>query len=276
MTPPPTSIDGTDITGATIDGQDVQEITIDGQTVFTAGELPVGYSNLVAWYPFDSTFYGGANADDVTALFNSGDSGDSTAFDGTVNGATYQSSGGVTDTNAGANSGGFSFDGTDDFIRTADLINNFAGQAFSVSYWVFFNQHKLQAWIAEDDGPNQGLLHYNNGNGDIIFAIREANGNFASLSFSDSNISTNEWYHITQTVSSSNQRLIYVGDETASPTVELSGSYDGTFETTTAKTEIGGWTDASRFLDGRMDDVRIYSKQLSSTEVNQIYQNTLP
>jgi hypothetical protein len=37
MTPPPTSIDGTDITGATIDGQDVQEITVDGQTVFVAG-----------------------------------------------------------------------------------------------------------------------------------------------------------------------------------------------------------------------------------------------
>jgi len=34
---PPTSIDGTDITGATIDGTDVQEITVDGQTVFTAG-----------------------------------------------------------------------------------------------------------------------------------------------------------------------------------------------------------------------------------------------
>jgi len=33
---PPTSIDGTDITGATIDGTDVTEITVDGQTVFTA------------------------------------------------------------------------------------------------------------------------------------------------------------------------------------------------------------------------------------------------
>jgi len=32
---PPTSIDGTDITGATIDGQDVQEITVDGDTVFS-------------------------------------------------------------------------------------------------------------------------------------------------------------------------------------------------------------------------------------------------
>jgi len=33
---PPTSIDGTDITGATIDGTDVQEITVDGDTVFSA------------------------------------------------------------------------------------------------------------------------------------------------------------------------------------------------------------------------------------------------
>jgi len=41
MTPPPTSIDGTDITGATIDGTEVKEITVDGDTVFTAGlEIP--------------------------------------------------------------------------------------------------------------------------------------------------------------------------------------------------------------------------------------------
>jgi hypothetical protein len=40
MSPPPTNIDGTDITGATIDGQEVQEITVDGQTVFEAVSLP--------------------------------------------------------------------------------------------------------------------------------------------------------------------------------------------------------------------------------------------
>jgi len=44
---PPTSIDGTDITGATIDGQDVEEITVDGDTVFSAGIQPF------ASYPFD-------------------------------------------------------------------------------------------------------------------------------------------------------------------------------------------------------------------------------
>jgi len=37
MSPPPTNIDGTDITGATIDGQEVEEITIDGNVVFTSG-----------------------------------------------------------------------------------------------------------------------------------------------------------------------------------------------------------------------------------------------
>jgi len=36
----PTSIDATDITGATIDGTDVTEITVDGQTVFAAERAP--------------------------------------------------------------------------------------------------------------------------------------------------------------------------------------------------------------------------------------------
>jgi len=48
---PPTSIDGTDITGATIDGTDVQEITVDGDTVFIAG--PVIPNNLVNRLPLD-------------------------------------------------------------------------------------------------------------------------------------------------------------------------------------------------------------------------------
>jgi N-acetylneuraminic acid mutarotase len=41
MSPPPTSIDGTDITGATIDGTEVTEVTIDGDVVFSAGGLEI-------------------------------------------------------------------------------------------------------------------------------------------------------------------------------------------------------------------------------------------
>jgi len=48
----PTSIDGTDITGATIDGTDVQEITVDGDTVFSQG-IFVPPSAVYHW-PFKS------------------------------------------------------------------------------------------------------------------------------------------------------------------------------------------------------------------------------
>jgi len=48
MSPPPTSIDGSDITGSTIDGQEVQEITVDGQTVFTAGPAPAPVNRMYA------------------------------------------------------------------------------------------------------------------------------------------------------------------------------------------------------------------------------------
>jgi len=59
MTPPPTNIDGTDITGATIDGQDVQEITVDGQTVFSG--IPDS-----AIFQFDPTDIGASDGQTVS------------------------------------------------------------------------------------------------------------------------------------------------------------------------------------------------------------------
>ena len=67
---PPTSIDGTDITGATIDGTDVTEITVDGQTVFTSG-----FAN----YIFDDF-----NDNDLTRPRTGEEDGSYTAQDGTV------------------------------------------------------------------------------------------------------------------------------------------------------------------------------------------------
>jgi len=53
---PPTSIDGTDITGATIDGTDVQEITVDGDVVFSATPVPGTdmFNNPIQQYNADS------------------------------------------------------------------------------------------------------------------------------------------------------------------------------------------------------------------------------
>jgi len=267
----PTSIDGTDITGATIDGTDVTEITVDGQTVFSAQTLPVAYSNLVAWYPFDSATYGGSNADDVTAII--GGSGDDTAYNGTVNGATYQSSGGVTDINAGANSGGFDLDGSNDLSEITNMDNfNFAYE-FTFSLWANYDT------IAEGGAP----LYVTTGGGNISAYIGRgvsASGgidfgfddgsSFSVLGFT--NQSTGQWTHLALTWDGST--VTAYKDASSVGTISRSSwesSSDNNFDY-----YIGRRLDLPNFLDGTVDDLRLYDTALTTSQVNQIYNNTDP
>ena len=265
----PTSIDGTDITGATIDGTDVQEITVDGDVVFSAApsNLPVAYSNLVAWYPFDSGTYGGSNPDDVTALFNPSQSGDSTAYDGTVNGASYQSSGGVTDINAGANSGAFSFDGSNDYIEVSSGIIN-GDSSFTLSVWVNFDTLQDVSIIGETRGNSSGSfdVRYFQSDDDI-----KASYPFQGtpVDTNQLNFSTNQWFHIAYVRDGGNHD-VYID-------AILEGSGSGSnFNADGNEFVLGASYTFEDYLDGKLDDARVYNKALSSTEVDQIYQNSEP
>jgi len=260
----PIRIDGTDITGATIDGTEVQEITVDGQTVFSAGpsNLPVAYSDLIAWYPSDASFYGGSNADDVTAII--GGSGDDTAFDGTVNGATYQSSGGVTDINAGANSGAFDFNrSANDFIDLNTKLSNQVSGSYSLSVFIKTDDNSLN---------QQGIFgEFNNGN---IFSVLSGgrlklhDGN-SDLETSTGFISSNTYHHVVYSFDGSTTDFFVDGSNIFSPST--AGFTSGT------NTVIGDIGDGFGLnFSGNIDDVRLYNKALSSSEVNQIYQNTQP
>jgi len=72
----PTSIDGTDITGASIDGTDVTEITVDGDTVFEAVTIP---NSVVTQYRFED------NTNTSVAVDSVGTN------DANINGPTYTS-----------------------------------------------------------------------------------------------------------------------------------------------------------------------------------------
>ena len=90
----PTSIDGTEITGATIDGQDVSEITVDGETVFTA--IP----DIGVWQSEDSSaeFY----EDNATVAANETQvsidkDGEQALIDAILDRASYKDEQNVTD-----------------------------------------------------------------------------------------------------------------------------------------------------------------------------------
>jgi len=260
---PPTSIDGTDITGATIDGTDVTEITVDGQTVFTAQTLPVAYSNLVAWYPFDSATYGGSNADDVTAII--GGSGDDTAYDGTVNGASYQSSGGVTDINAGANSGAFDFGTNDNIATTWD----FSGMS-SYSYMFYLKPANLDSQDAfgQSSGgvPNTNATVGTFGTTDLFFEHYDSTGSASNTVGNGISMTAGQWKHVAATWDGSTFECFADGVSVTTFSVSSLG--------TSSLDVFIGSPDGNRDIDGTMDDVRIYDTALSGPQVSQIVSNT--
>jgi len=104
---PPTSIDGTDITGATIDGTDVQEITVDGQTVFTSASIP---NSAIHQWPLDegSGTTIGDEIGTMTGTLTGGTWITGTYYDGNALDLSTSDFIGLTTTSAGSNSANFS------------------------------------------------------------------------------------------------------------------------------------------------------------------------
>jgi len=266
---PPTSIDGTDITGATIDGTDVQEITVDGDTVFTAQTLPHKLSNLVLWYPFDTASYAGMSnyRDDATDGLTR--AANTTPFDLDDGGNPgVDSGGGVFDINAGANSdavdlaagGGIQ---TNSYPSAVDI-----DAAFSVCMWI--NANNLSGVSSLFTFQNSAVTN----NFSILIVNSEVrcgafNGSLVSA-ISGGTITTGTYKHIayTKTAGSNVTPTLYVD---ATPVTDT-GS-DNVSTDAANRLDFGKQDDE---FDGSIDDARFYNTELSASDIQTIYDNTDP
>jgi len=157
MTPPPTSIDGTDITGATIDGQDVQEITVDGQTVFLANDVPF-FNDLHARYDF-STYSGTSNFADLTGNGFDLVNGSISSLSPTINGKQAADFNGTNDALASNTFGNLTSPYTVSVVCQADTAS-FGGR-FGRVYNLNANNNRLLG--VDKSGPDWQV----NGGGDM-------------------------------------------------------------------------------------------------------------
>jgi len=258
---PPTSIDGTDITGATIDGNDVTEITVDGQTVFSAESLPAISNGLVSWFPFEN------NLQDFNNTFTS-----------TATSVTRQTTGGVTDVNTGTSSGYAEFGGVN---NTATIEINDSGQfvtktangnPFTMMCWMWWtNSGSLETAI----GGNVSLrdcdgIFPDPGSNRIIYASNDG-GTGVDARFAGVNTPTGEWIHVALSNDGqgfSNMRGYFNGQRktTGFGFQQNRSLYTG--NTFLDPNQFGGIQ--------KYDDVRFYNRQLSDSEILTIYQNTKP
>ena len=208
-------------------------------------------SNLVGHYEFEEN--GGSVATDSTASNNDG-----TWFNGP---------GWSGDSAVGSFSMEFGLDGVNSNAVVSvpdDASLDFSGD-FSVAFW--YNSSVSQAnstrIIGSHDGSD-GFSIYTNGNGDLSFF---AQGNNASTTQTQTGgvINDGTWHHVVAVKSADSLRL-YVDEYTSGVAAASFGTID-----VAAPLTIGGESATVSDFEGKLDDVRVYTRALSASDVGELY-----
>jgi hypothetical protein len=172
--------------------------------------------------------------------------------DCTVNGATLS-----TDRFGNANSA-YAFDGTS-FLEGTLNTTGFTGMSVS-------------AWVKTSLTSRKEVILYAGGNviyinlfdiGHYTAAMDGTGGNNAGTDESSSTITTGNWMFVTATNDGATTRVYVNGN--------LEKSYSETLNTSNGKIQIGGAGNPALAFVGNIDEVRIYSRQLSDAEVQALY-----
>ena len=203
------------------------------------------YSGLVAYYPF--------NGDAIDETGN--------GHDGTVYGAT------LTEGFNGEALSAYNFDGIDDYIDCGNTFYFNGWDNLSVSLWVVFSNLSNSARLIEKDtsfGLSWTIEINNYLSGFLDVRLRSQNTYFVA-SYPISNFKEGEWYHLSFTFNNDVLKLYVDGELVNTSTVN--GSLQDELN---EKLVIGSGYSSSTaidFFNGVLDEVRIYNKTLSESEV---------
>jgi len=214
--------------------------------ICSKSELPASIQNgLIAFYPFCG------NANDVSG----------NGFNGTVNGAT------LTTNRFGTPNSAYAFNGNNGHI-TVNGNARFVSPQMTISTWVLFNQMSPQglqylvlgnstntAWSCTYRAPaNSNNLRRNQGCG-----LRDHDYSFNYL--------PNTWYHVVYVITD-NAIVSYVNG------VFISSQPSIPFQSGCSSYILNIGLDAfsvPEYLNGKMDDIAIWDRALTSCEVSQMY-----
>src|SRR3989344_5748408 len=167
-----------------------------------------------------------------------------------------------------------SFDGTDDYINLGNM--NVSGSGITIAAWVkadTFSSSLDTRFISKANSTSeQGhywMLGQTNSGGDKLRFRLKAGGSTQTLIASSGNLPTGTWFHAIATYDGTTMRLYKDGIEVGS------SAKSGTINTdTTIPANIGRNPDGSNHIDGTMDDVRIYNRALSTSDIQALYAYT--
>jgi hypothetical protein len=185
--------------------------------------------------------------------------------------------GGLTYT-TGKSGNAFNFNGTNAYVNLGnDIFNSFTGD-FSVSCWVNLNSITGNQMIFHNQSFNSSNAKSNGWsliarNNSIKFEIYNNSGSFVQLSDSGF-ISSSTWYNVVLTRKASTRSRIYInGTLQNSNASTLNPTYDTTL--IPIPSSIGAYrynaTTVQDYFNGKIDELNLWTKELTSTEVTDLY-----
>lgn len=191
--------------------------------------------------------------------------------DGTVNGATYTSSGKIE--------GCYDFDGTNDYIKIpydSSIIFDGNSESYSVSLWVKHSTQSGHKRIINTAYSGNSLIKFPYRfiamtDGTIKFYVYDGS-NITQLQSTSSNLDNNSWHHIVGVVNQStdNVYLFVDGELVTTETNVVTSSTSNTNDLIIGRQKE---SDSNYSYDGLIDQPAIWSRALTATEVAALYNN---
>ncbi len=205
---------------------------------------------------------GGGNNAGLVGLYNFEEASGSTVVDTSGKGNTGTISG-ATRSTQGRFGKALSFDGVNDWVTINDSASLDLTTGMTLEAWVYptVNMTDWSTALVKEN-PSHGLAYGLYANSDTS---RPAGSIYIG---GDKNLLggpwllANTWVHLATTYNGSTQLLYVNGTEVASR------AQSGSIEVSNGALRIGGNSFWGEFFQGRIDDVRVYNRALSATQVN--------
>ena len=155
-----------------------------------------------------------------------------------------------------------SFDGSDDNIQIPGgngEFGDFSTSDFSIELW--FKTTDESGTLIGADGSDFWEVYLDNGQ--AVFDFETGNNNSTAAVSSDT-VNDGEWHHIAAVRTGSRTGDLYLDGEYVA---SVSNSNNSSIETT-SDVYIGSSTSSSNYFEGEIDEVRVWSDERSSDEIN--------
>jgi PKD repeat protein len=209
------------------------------------------------------------NSSGLVAAYNFNEGAGTTARDASSNG-NHGTIAGATWTNQGKFGSALVFDGIDDWVTISDANSLDLTTGLTLSAWVYPTATPTGWRTLIQKEQSGGAIYYLHANSDTN---RPATGVYIGaerILRGGARLSANAWTHVAATYDGARQRLYLNGIEVASR------AQTGQIQVSTGALRIGGNSIWGEFFQGRIDEVRLYNRALSASEIQAAMNTPVP